>query len=73
MSASSYSIQKEMSAFPFWEALTVPEREKMLSCAQIRSFERDALIYSKDQECLGLIYVITGNVRTFLLSGEGRE
>ena len=73
MSTSSFDIQKELSAFPFWEALTEHERESMRSCARIREYERDSLIYSRDQECLGLIHVLSGTVRTFMLSGEGRE
>ncbi len=73
MLTSSYDIQKELSAFPFWEALTEHERESMRSCSQIREYERDSLIYSRDQEYLGLIHVLSGTVRTFMLSGEGRE
>ena len=73
MSTSSFDIRKELSALPFWEALTDHERETMQSCAQIRRYDRDALIYSREQECLGLIHVISGAVRAFMLSEEGRE
>ena len=73
MSTSSSEIRKHLSALPFWGALTARERETMEACAQIRSYAKDALIYSKEQECLGLIRVLTGTVRTFMLSPEGRE
>lgn len=73
MSTSSSEIRKQLSALPFWGALTAHEQETMQSCAQIRSYARDELIYSKEQECLGLIRVLSGSVRTFMLSAEGRE
>ena len=73
MSTSSSDAKKELSALPFWEALTSHERDVMLSCAQIRSYKTGELIYSKEQECLGLIRVLSGAVRTFMLSAEGRE
>lgn len=73
MSTSSFDLSRALSAFPFWEALTEHEREQMRACAQVRGYERGALIYSRDQECLGLIHVLLGTVRVFMLSGEGRE
>ena len=73
MSTSSSEIRKQLSALPFWGALTARERETMCACAQIRSYAKGELIYSKEQECLGLIRVLSGAVRTFMLSDEGRE
>ena len=73
MSTSLSDIRNNLTALPFWGALTEQEQETMLSCAQIRSYTKDSLIYSKEQECLGLIRVLSGTVRTFMLSAEGRE
>ena len=73
MSTSSSEIQKQLTALPFWGALTAREQETMRACAQIRSYAKGELIYSKEQECLGLIRVLSGTVRTFMLSAEGRE
>ena len=73
MSTSSSEIKKQLSALPFWGALTAREQETMCACAQIRSYAKGELIYSKEQECLGLIRVLSGAVRTFMLSDEGRE
>ena len=73
MSPSSSDIRNNLSALPFWEALTEPEKERMSACTQIRSYRQGELIYSREQECLGLISVLSGAVRTFMLSQEGRE
>ena len=73
MSTSSSEIKNQLSALPFWGALTAREQETMVSCAQIRSYRKGELIYSKEQACLGLIRVLSGTIRTFMLSDEGRE
>ena len=73
MSTSSSEIKKQLSALPFWGALTAREQETMRTCTQIRSYAKGELIYSKEQECLGLIRVLSGAIRTFMLSDEGRE
>ncbi len=73
MSTSSSEIKKQLSALPFWGALTAREQETMCACAQIRCYAEGELIYSKEQECLGLIRVLSGAIRTFMLSDEGRE
>ena len=73
MSTSSSETRKQLSALPFWGALTAREQETMQACAQIRSYRKGELIYSKEQECLGLIRVLSGAIRTFMLSDEGRE
>ena len=62
-----------LSALPFWGALSEAEQEIIQSCAQTRGYAKDELIYSKEQECLGLIRVLAGAVHTFMLSAEGRE
>ena len=73
MSTSLSDTRTQLAALPFWGALTASEQRTMETCAQIKCFERNNLIYSKEQECLGLIRVLSGTVRTFMLSEEGRE
>ena len=63
----------ELKTLPFWRSLSLSEQEIMANCAQIRQYQKGELIYSHDQECLGLIKVLSGNIRTFMLSDEGRE
>ena len=63
----------ELETFPFWQNLSPAEQETIADCAQIRRYKKDELVYSHDQECLGLIKVLSGDIRTFMLSDEGRE
>ena len=63
----------ELKNLPFWQNLSPSEQEIMSNCVQIRRYQKDELIYSHDHECLGLIKVLSGEIRTFMMSDEGRE
>ncbi|MBQ9902133.1 MAG: Crp/Fnr family transcriptional regulator [Clostridia bacterium] len=65
--------EREIKRLPFWNDLTPAERETVLRCARIREYKSGSLIYSPEQECLGLIKLLSGSIRTFMLSEEGRE
>ena len=58
---------------PFWNNLTKGEKDIVKRFAHTRCYEAGSVIHSKEQECLGLIQVISGKVRAFMLSEEGRE
>ena len=67
------NIELEVKQLPFWNDLTPSEREMILSCSRIKEYRRGSLIYSPEQECLGLLKLLAGGIRTFMLSEEGRE
>ena len=58
---------------PFWDQLTQREQESVRQHAQVRRYAAGSIIHSREQECLGLIRVLSGHARTFMLSEEGRE
>ena len=62
------NIEREVKQLPFWNELTPSEREAVLGCARIREYKRGSLIYSPEQECLGLIRLLSGSGAE--LSGE---
>ena len=65
--------EHEIKQLPFWTDLTPSERETILRCARIKEYKSGSLIYSPEQKCLGLIRLLSGGIRTFMLSEEGRE
>ena len=67
------NIKEELQALPFWNGLTRGEQARVLANTYIRSYERGAVIHAKDQECLGLICLLSGRARAFLVSEDGRE
>lgn len=58
---------------PFWELLTKKEQEIVKHRAFTTHYEKGALVHSSGNECLGMIFVISGDIRTYMLSEEGRE
>ena len=41
--------------------------------AVIRLYKKGTRVYSSERECLGMLFVMQGEMRTYLLSEEGRE
>lgn len=60
-------------SYPFWEHLTADQKERLVSCSCIRSYERGQFIHSRSEECLGVLLVLKGQIRTYIQSEEGRE
>ena len=62
-----------MERLPFWKLLTDSEKELVRQNAVIRLYKKGARVYSSERECLGMLFVMQGEMRTYLLSEEGRE
>lgn len=58
---------------PFWERLDDSEKQAVSSAAALRQYGRDAVLHGGDSSCLGLLYIISGGVRVYIVSEEGRE
>lgn len=66
-------MMDSLARLPFWGALTEQERDIVQKSAFLRRYEKGAQVHSGGQECLGLLLVLSGEIRTYLLSDEGRE
>ena len=64
---------RTLTQLPFWSSLTEQEQETLRRSAFVRHYEKGAFIHSSDNECLGMLFVLSGEIRTYLLSEEGRE
>lgn len=58
---------------PFDAFLDDKEKERVLQTESLLNLEKGQLIYSGDSKCLGFIKVVTGCLRAYLLSEEGKE
>ena len=59
---------------PFYGDLTADEKRFALRNSAIRRAAKGALVYSRGScACVGMVLVLSGSVRTYLLSPEGRE
>lgn len=59
--------------FPFWEELTTEEQELLSSSAVPRKIKKGTLVYNGSSDCLGLLLVLSGQLRAYIVSEEGRE
>ena len=58
---------------PFFEHLSDDEKKQADSYSSVREYKKGSLIHSGGSECLGMIMLISGEIRTYILSEEGRE
>ena len=64
----------ELSAYlPFWGKLTGEQQARLAGAAVYRRVQAGTVVHNGSADCLGLIVVQTGQLRTYVLSAEGRE
>ena len=58
---------------PFWAHLKDAEQQYIKDNTFVRSYAAGEMIHAAETECLGMTIVQKGEVRTYILSEEGRE
>ncbi len=58
---------------PYWEHLTEEERKRVRQEAYTRRYKAGELLYGACVECVGMIHILRGEARAYILSDEGRE
>ena len=58
---------------PFWDKLTKEQQERISGVVEYRKVKKGTHIHDSSAECLGLVIVRTGQLRTYILSEDGRE
>ena len=59
--------------FPLWKELLPDEKSLLQENARVEVYEKGAVINRTTEECKGLMAVRAGQLRTYILSEEGRE
>lgn len=65
--------EKLLSQLSFYPHLTEQHKEELLSASRVERFSAGDLIYTPARECLGMVYVIKGVIRTYLTSENGKK
>ena len=58
---------------PFWDKLTKEQQDRIAGVIEYRTVTKGARIHDSSAQCLGLVAVKSGQLRTYMLSEEGRE
>ena len=72
-STTATDMENILNKLPFWTSLTEQEKEILRKSAVIRRYEKGSFIHSSDRDCLGMLFILSGEIRTYILSDEGRE
>lgn len=59
--------------FPFWSDLTEQEKELIENSIQTENYAKGMLMHRTNNACKGLMAVLSGQLRAYILSDEGRE
>lgn len=61
------------NTFTFWEQLSEPEKLKLEENSYPFRYKRGETIHGGEQDCVGILLVRSGGIRTYILSEDGRE
>lgn len=59
--------------FPVWNKLTTAQQKKLSESAASRSITKGTIIHNGNMDCTGLLLIKSGQLRSYMLSSEGRE
>ena len=58
---------------PIWNKLGEKEKQRILQAADYIKVKKGTHIHDSSADCLGLLLICSGQLRTYILSDEGRE
>lgn len=58
---------------PFWEFLSEEQKRELSQNIMIQSFSPKQILYSGNHDCFGVFVVLSGRLRVFMHSPQGRE
>lgn len=59
--------------FDFWKHLSEIEKDTVLNNTSLQSYSKGTNLYNADSDCLGVVLIKSGELRTYILSEDGRE
>lgn len=59
--------------FPIWDKLTDRQRESLSAFASKRKLKKGEILHNGSVNCTGLILVLSGQLRAYTISDDGRE
>lgn len=67
------SLNNIREYFPFWQELSEREKQLILDNAVAVDYAKGEVIHSGEDDCIGIMLVVSGEIRAYLLSEDGRE
>ncbi len=70
---NSDNYLENLKKLPFYDHLSKQERELLHQQTSIINYPKNSILYSNSMECLGVILVLKGCLRTYMLSEQGKD
>lgn len=67
------NISKLEELLPFWDDLDVFEKEQLRKGCFETTYRKGLLMRRSEQQCSGIMLILNGQLRTYIVSEEGRE
>ena len=67
------SIKETAEKIGFYEKLNNAEKEIILKNSALVKYEKGQNVHSGNDECIGVMYIIKGALRIYIISDEGKE
>lgn len=67
------SVKEILQSSEFFSCLTPEQQQLMISSSREVTFAKGESVHRPDDKCLGVIYLQSGQLRTYMLSDDGRE
>ncbi len=62
-----------LTYLPVFDKLTKSQQDTLTHSAYVRKFNQKELLHNGSQDCMGLLLVLSGQLRAFTISDDGRE
>ena len=66
-----YHLLKQ--TLPFWQHLNQNEKNILINNAPIIEYQSGQLIHHGKNDCVGILIIVSGKLRTYMISNEGKE
>lgn len=66
-----YHLLKQ--TLPFWQHLSQDEKNILINNAAIIEYQKGQLIHHGENDCAGILIIVSGKLRTYMISNEGKE
>ncbi len=62
-----------LTYLPVFDKLTKSEQDTLINSAFVRKFTKSEILHNDSNDCMGLVLVLSGQIRAFTISNDGRE
>lgn len=66
-------MHEGLKLLPFWSKLSPTDQKQLAESSHIERYKKGEMIHRTDTECKGILVVLSGQMRIYILSEEGRE